>query len=154
MATTLGTTDYRQGAVERLEEARLLLENRALAGSVYLAGRAVESMLRALIWRYDTDIRMGRSSLDTGHDLRELLARVRNLGAIRSFEINSELSAMLQDIARLWSNNMRFWSSQKLVRHWREIGQITKRRSAKQVVSEYYQWCSAFSRRCEELCEL
>lgn len=69
-------------------------------------------------------------------------------------EINSELSAMLQDIARLWSNNMRFWSSKKLIRHWREIGEITKRRSAKHAVSEYYRWCSAFARRCEELCEL
>lgn len=49
MATTLGEMDYRHGAVERLREARMLLEDQALAGSVYLAGRAVEGMLRAQV---------------------------------------------------------------------------------------------------------
>jgi HEPN domain-containing protein len=153
MAANLGEADYRQGAMERMEDARVLLERQALAGSVYLAGRAVEGILRAAIWRHDKEIRSGRKSLETGHDLRELLSLVRSLGVIHDFELNAELSATLQRIGRPWSNNMRFWPSAKLFRHWREIGEIGKRRSPKHAVKEYYQNCSGFIRRIESLCQ-
>lgn len=68
-----GGTDYRDGALERLRESEMLLVAQKLAGSIYLAGRAVECMLRALIWRRDVDVQRGRKSLDTGHDLVQLL---------------------------------------------------------------------------------
>ncbi len=43
----IGATDYRNGAMERLEEAFILLRQERLGGCVYLAGRAVEGILRA-----------------------------------------------------------------------------------------------------------
>jgi len=154
MAVNRGETDYRQGAIERLNDARILLEHQSLAGSVYLAGRAVEENSPPVIWRHDKEIRSGRKSLETGHDLRELLSLVRSLGVIHDFEMNAELAATLQRIGRLWSNNMRFWSSAKLRRHWHEIGEINKRRSPKHAAAEYYQNCSVFIRRIELLCQI
>jgi hypothetical protein len=44
-----GQKHYREGALERLDEASLLLRAQQFAGAIYLAGRAVEGMLRALI---------------------------------------------------------------------------------------------------------
>jgi hypothetical protein len=46
----LGGSDYRSGAHDRIEESRLLMLGNRFGGSVYLAGRAVESILRATIW--------------------------------------------------------------------------------------------------------
>jgi hypothetical protein len=75
-----GASDYRQAAIERLGESQMLLRARRLAGSVYLAGRAVEAMLRALVWKGDPDVRWGKKSLETGHNLAQLLDAVANLG--------------------------------------------------------------------------
>ncbi len=69
----IGEADYRAGARERLEEAYILLINEKFGGCVYLAGRAVEGILRGVIWKSDPDYATGRKSLETGHDLRELL---------------------------------------------------------------------------------
>jgi HEPN domain-containing protein len=66
MAT--GGFDYRNGALDRLEEASILLRNGRFEGSVYLAGRAVEGMLRAVIWEHDREYALGKKTLDTGHD--------------------------------------------------------------------------------------
>jgi hypothetical protein len=46
----IGESEYRAGARERLEEAYILLRQERLSGSIYLAGRAVECILRAVIW--------------------------------------------------------------------------------------------------------
>ena len=58
---TLDGENYRKGALERLGDA------------ICLAGRAVEGMLRAVVWLNDSDVREGRKSLETGHQLPELL---------------------------------------------------------------------------------
>src|SRR5947207_2332465 len=81
---TFGEIQYRQSALERLLEAETLSRNGHFGGSVYLAGRGVEGMLRAVIWKRDLPIRLGLKSLETGHDVRELLAMVRDLGLLRS----------------------------------------------------------------------
>ena len=39
-------------------------------------------MLRAIIWKRDADVRAGKKSLETGHDLRQLLVHVKNLGLL------------------------------------------------------------------------
>ena len=79
----LGENDYRRAGRERLKEGWILLQDEMFAGSVYLSGRAVEAILRALIWKHDPEIKAGKKSLDTGHDLRVLLERVTNLGVLR-----------------------------------------------------------------------
>jgi hypothetical protein len=149
--TSLGGKDYRAGAAERLLESRALLRHESFAGAVYLAGRAVEGMLRAVIWESDSEIRAGRISLDTGHDLRELLVLVRTLGVIDDWELHADLSGAVQKLSRLWSNNMRFWPATKLSRHWREIGEIQRRRTLKQAVAEYHSLCDLVMKRCEDI---
>ena len=153
MSTTPGEGDYRRGAFERLQEAYILLNRGLFCGSVYLGGRAVEGMLRALIWRNDPDVRAGRTSLDTGHDLRRLLDRVSNLGVLGDYERRDQFAGEVQNIGRLWFNNLRFLPTEKLRQHWWKIGEISPRRSLKQAVGDYYIACNVVVRRCEALCQ-
>src|SRR5437868_5561990 len=81
---SFGGAEYREGARQRLLEAFQLLRSEHFAGSIYLGGRAVEGMLRAVIWKADEEIRQGKKSLESGHDLRELLTLVRSLGLLPS----------------------------------------------------------------------
>src|SRR3954471_9269625 len=92
VATILGEIDYRKSALERLQESELALGENLFAGGVYLAGRAVEGVLRALIWRYDRDVQLGMKSLDTGHNRRELLDRVLDLGVLGSEKEHAALA--------------------------------------------------------------
>jgi hypothetical protein len=50
---SLSGDDYRRGALERLDDAHVLLRSELFAGSVSSAGRAVEGMLRAVVWKKD-----------------------------------------------------------------------------------------------------
>jgi len=86
MALKFGEDTCRAGALERLTESRYLLAGEYYSGPVYLAGRAVEGMLRALIWRHDSEVRRGDKSLETGHDLRHLLGEVQGLGLVNESE--------------------------------------------------------------------
>src|SRR5687767_14730215 len=95
---TIGDDDYRDGARERLDEAFLLLRQDRFGGSIYLAGRAVEGMLRAVIWKSDPDYAAGKKSLETGHDLREMLRLVRNLGVLRDTELRHAIAADVQKV--------------------------------------------------------
>ena len=62
---TLDGQAYRKGALERLDDAGHLLRQERLGDAIYLSGRAVEGMLRAVIWHHDQDVREGRKSLET-----------------------------------------------------------------------------------------
>lgn len=151
MSVIIGETDYHNSAVERLREAGVLLENELYAGTVYLAGRAVEAMLRALIWKHDPDIRRGVRCLETGHDLRVVLALVRSLGVLRDFETERAVNDGVQMVGRLWFNNMRFVPTRKLKAIWWARGEITRRRTLKTAASNYYDTCSELIKRCEVL---
>jgi len=147
----IGETDYHQSARERLNEAGVLLEEEFYAGSVYLAGRAVELMLRAIIWKYDPDFGRGFRSLETGHDLRSMLALVRSLGILRDHEIAQAVDDGVQFVGRLWFNNMRFVPTKKLKSDWWQRGEIGRRRTLKMAVTAYYDACSELIKRCEVL---
>lgn len=149
----IGEIDYRQGGRERLEEAKVLLKDERFAGGAYLAGRAVESLLRAVIWHFDSEIRAGRKTLDTGHDLRELFDLILALGALTNERQRAELRWKIQSIYRLWSNNLRYIPTRKLKSIWWRAGAVHKRQTLKQAASGYYQTCSAVVERCEALCE-
>jgi len=148
----LGETDYRLGGLERLQEASLLKRNDSLAGCVYLGGRAVEGLLRAVIWRADSDIKSGRKSLETGHDLRDLLKVVVDLGVLEDEADRVELFESVQYVARLWFRNMRFVSSKGLRSHWWQRGEIDRKRSLKMAVAEYYESCAFIVKRREAVC--
>ena len=147
---TIGETDYRNGARERLEEAFVLLKQEHLAGSIYLAGRAVEGMLRAMIWKSDVGFRTGKS-LETGHDLRALLTLVQDLGVLRFHNVREQLAADIMKVGRLWSNNMRFWPTTKVDRDWREKGETNPKRTLKRAAKEYCDACLAIIVRCEKI---
>jgi len=132
---TLGARDYRAGALDRLRESQILLRAGGFGGSVYLAGRAVEGMLRAVIWHSDPTIRRGMHSLDTGHDLRLLLAKVRDLGLLRVGPATARFEPRVQRIARLWMNDMRFGSMRWIEGRWRRWGEVTRRYTMKQAAA-------------------
>lgn len=151
MSSDIGEADYRAGAIERLREAGILLEQQFLGGAIYLAGRSVECSLRALIWKHDADIRTGRKSLDTGHDLREMLELVADLGVLRDAEHRDLFAAEVQRIARLWHNNMRYFPTSKIKKHWWRRREIGGKRSLKAAAVTYYESCSSVVKRCERL---
>ena len=99
MSLKLGTTDYYEGALCRLEDARRLEDQQRWVAAVYLAGRAVEAMLRSLLWVKDRQ-------QEIGHDLRDLLKRSRSLGMLDRED--EEFDDHLEDVARLWHNNLRY----------------------------------------------
>ncbi len=153
MSTSIGQSEYRLAGLERLAESGVLLRQEFFAGGVYLAGRAVESMLRALIWAGDAEIRAGRQALATGHDLRELLTLAANLGVLQRDEAREELGASVNYVARLWFNNMRFLPTDRLKTAWWRLGEIHGRQTVKQAAWRYYDVCSTIVKRCEVLCQ-
>jgi hypothetical protein len=144
--------DYRKGALERLSDAFILLRADQFAGSASSAGRAVEGMLRAVIWKRDDAVRQGKKSLETGHDLRELLTHVRNLGLL-STSAPRELDSNVQYIARLWFNNMRYVSSKFVESRWYNLGVVGRDRSFKQATELFFSACERVAKRCEVLCQ-
>ena len=148
---TLGESGYRRGAKERLEEAYTLLRRNQLSGSIYLAGRAVEGMLRALIWMGDSDYQAGRKVLETGHDLRDMLKLICDLGLMKDTGLADSIRTNVQMVARLWSNNMRFWPISMISQEWLVHGTIRRKRSIRFAAQEFFDACSAILRKCDTL---
>ena len=148
---SFGEIEYRDGALERLEESYDLLGNNRFAGSIYLAGRGVEAMLRAVVWKADPEFRLGKKSLETGHDLRELLSLVRNRGLLLPNEREDLLGTHIQNLGRLWYNNMRFACNRFIETRWRRLGEVHKRRTLKQASKRFHDSCTAGIKTCEAL---
>ena len=150
---TLDGEDYRKGALERLDNAGRLLRQERLGDAIYLAGRAVEGMLRAVVWLNDVDVREGRKSLDTGHQLPELLQSVADLGLLRDDgDRDQVLRDSVQAIAQQWFNNLRFASTRFVHTLWWAQRIVTNRWTLKQAAQEFYDACATVIKRCEELC--
>jgi hypothetical protein len=152
-STTLDGNDYRNGALERLDDAWILYRANQFAGCVSDAGRAVEGMLRAVIWKRDADVASGKKSLDTGHDLRELLTRVADLGLLVPDPRRDELQETVQHIAQLWFNNIRFASTKFVETRWFQRGEVTRKRTMKQAAEQFWYDCQEVVKRCEVLCQ-
>jgi HEPN domain-containing protein len=147
-----GESDYRAGALERFAEAYVLLRAERFAGSAYLAGRSVEGMLRAVLWKNDPEIRQGKKPLAAGHDLRNLLALVRDLGLLANDARDDEFQSEIERLGRLWFNNMRFASAKFVESKWRGLAVVGRRRTMKQVSEDFYLLTSVVMKRCEALC--
>jgi hypothetical protein len=152
MTMQIGREDYRLGGLERLKDSGQLLRSGSYAGCIYLAGRAVEGMLRAVVWKADAGYSTGKKSLDTGHDLKKLLQLVANLGILQEGEHRKELASNIQYVARLWFNNLRYVSTEQLQRNWRQSKEIHSQWTLKQATESYYNACSKIVKRCEALC--
>lgn len=146
-----GEAEYRQGAIERLEESFDLLCAERYAGSIYLAGRSVEAILRAAAWKADLEFQKRKKTLETGHDLRELLSLVRHLGVLPPEENADFLGTHIQYISRLWFNNMRFASNRWVESRWRKLGEVHRRRTLKQASKDFHTGCAAVLKKCEAL---
>jgi HEPN domain-containing protein len=146
--------EYRRGALERLSDAFILLRAGQYAGSASAAGRAVEGMMRAVIWKRDYDILSGTKSLETGHSLRDLLKHVRNLGLLaENAPQDADFDSNVQYIARLWFNNMRYSSSKFVESKWYNLGEIHRGQTIKQAAEKFYRACESVVKRCEVLCQ-
>jgi len=151
MALRFGQRTYHAGALGRLEDARRLLTTGRIAGSVYCGGRAVEGMFRALIWASAPSVRQGVKSLQTGHDLRQMLHYLRQLGLLPSHRADLTFTAEVQHVARLWDNNFRFASTAEVERYWVELGEVKGKRTSKVVAGEFYLYCTTLMKRSERL---
>jgi len=148
----IGEQDYRNGAKERLAEAGRLFQGDQFSGCVYLAGRAVEGMLRGLIWKLDPEYRVGKKSLETGHDLKDLLKLVEGFGLLSDQNNrDDEMRRHVQNVARRWHNNMRFVPERWIASYWRTIAVITSRNTMRHAAREFYRACSMIIKRCEVL---
>ena len=145
----IGENDYREGARARLAEAARLYQGDCLSGRVYLAGRAVESVLRGLIWK------PGRS-METGHDLRKLFTQVVNMGLMsgrgcRRYDPSEGLRSLVDMIAARWLNNMRFVSDRWVEACWRSKCVVTKKNTYRHATKEFCDVCSSVISQCEKL---
>jgi HEPN domain-containing protein len=112
--------EYYQAALERMEQAfRIYKGGTDYALAMYCGGLAVECLLRAFRWTKD-------ATFEGRHDLDELLrasklleiddAYMRRAGASEE-EIRKsgvKLRAAMNEVVRLWHNNLRFASEASL----------------------------------------
>lgn len=104
----LGAEDFREAAIVRLKEAQLLYENEQWIGSIYLAGRAVECILRSMLWKPD-------GPMETGHDLPKTLDKIRESRLLNRSEIDG-FDELVNEIAIVWRNDLRYTGSNRFKR--------------------------------------
>jgi hypothetical protein len=123
---------YFRASVERMVQARkIYAHGNSFALSMYCAGLAVESLLRAFRWTEDT-------SFEGRHDLSELLRASRLLRidydylkrrgaseeAIRQSGL--KIRSAMNQISILWNNNMRFASESSALTFLKQIGKVQR----------------------------
>jgi len=102
-------TVFRQASIERLLDAKCLLEAGRFHGAIYLCGYAVECQLKASICaaRQVEVLDLGEAK-KLGHDLTKALEETnlrRKLAAIK------DLWVAFSEIATRWSAEMRYWGT-------------------------------------------
>jgi len=136
-----GTETYRAGALERLDDARLLLERGRFTASVYMAGLAVEGMLRSLIW-------LRSREFDERHYLKSMAIRISELGLLRSHSRDSDFVSKVNAVTGRWSNDLRFADEDQFLRNTK-LGQ--SRGQIRKACTEQFESCSEIVDRCEIL---
>jgi hypothetical protein len=125
--------EYYQVSLERRKQAEILYnEDENFSLSMYCAGLAVESLLRAFRWRRD-------QSFEGRHDLSVLLKASRLLAIDYDFvsrsgrsdgavnDISLELRGAVNEVIVLWHNNLRFTSERRLKSFLRSIDRLRGR---------------------------
>jgi HEPN domain len=97
---------YRAVAKERVTEAQRLYDLGAYGIAIYIAGVAVESMLRSLALRRGTDF-------PTNHNLEALRRAARFMDDLRDRPLAAATQAFA-DVAIRWSNLHRYRSTQAM----------------------------------------
>lgn len=105
--------DYLEAAWERWNDALRLHENGRYSFSLYTAGLAVESMLRAYLVRR-------KPEFDERHDLL-LLLDGSNLEQFLTTRERAAIFAAITDVFNRWKNDFRFASEKRLRRHLKKL---------------------------------
>jgi HEPN domain-containing protein len=112
--------DYFHVAAERMRQSRILYnEGQSYALAMYSAGLAVECMLRAYRWRKESSFE-GRHAIlkllkDSGLlTVSDQAMRRKGYNEIDVTRVSAELRAAVNDVAILWTNNLRFASEARL----------------------------------------
>jgi len=105
--------DYRETSLERANTARILHKAGRYAPAIYLAGIAVESLLRAYIIREGGEV-------DTLHDMDQLLRRPNLRGYVPHASI-AEIDTWLGEVRSRWNNLYRWFSEQRLRTEYRRL---------------------------------
>gem|GEM_PF-4486154 len=100
-------TDYRKASVERLKEARLLIDAEQYVGAIYLAGTATESMIKAFIAAKGGDL--------TSHNVERLATEAKFDRRLRPTTRERVLAAVSQT-SNLWRNLFRYCTAADLHR--------------------------------------
>lgn len=100
--------DYVEAAKERLAEANLLYEKERYSFALYAAGVAVESLLRAYIFRLEP-------KLEAAHNLK-LLWNASKLSALVTPGESLQIDAAISDLLARWRNDLRYTSNDRLRR--------------------------------------
>ena len=106
--------DYRDAAAEHMTVAHDLYQHGHYVLMFYVAGLAVECMLRAYRLRIDREF-------DERHDLRELLTSSRFIHNLEESE-RTQIMAAVDHVRRLWRNSHRYCSSGLLRRFLKSGG--------------------------------
>jgi len=141
-----GADTYQRGALERIGEARVLMEHGDFTGSIYLGGVAVEGMLRSLHWLRD-------KAFDPRHDLKRIAVRIRDLGLLQSGTRDDDFVATVQEVAQNWSNDLRFADNAKTQRWLFKKRAIRKdqERFLKKACADHLERCFEVVERCKVL---
>ncbi|MDZ7361615.1 MAG: HEPN domain-containing protein [candidate division KSB1 bacterium] len=100
--------DYFAAAKDRLNKANLLYEKARYSLAPYIAGVAVESLLRAYIFRLEP-------KLEAAHNLK-LLWNASKLSALATPDESLQIDAAISDLFARWRNDLRYTSNDRLRR--------------------------------------
>lgn len=103
---------YRRAAGERLTAAALLYNAEDYATSIYLSGRAAESMLRAYRVRIDPTI-------ESGHDLYVLFVNARFADGLLENHRRASAEAV-SFLSAVWRNDHRFRDYHSMLRQFQK----------------------------------
>ncbi len=110
----LTADEYRWAALARIGAAERLHASAMYASAIYLAGVAVECILRAYRLRVDPEF-------DRRHDLRQLLS-ASGLQDYVPVKRRAEVGAALGDVWARWRNDYRYASDERVLRDLRDRG--------------------------------
>jgi len=100
--------DYVNAARERLRNVYLLYEAAEYSFALYAAGVAVESLLRAYVFRLEP-------KLEAAHNLK-LLWNASKLSALATPDESLQIDAAISDLFARWRNDLRYTSNDRLRR--------------------------------------
>jgi HEPN domain-containing protein len=112
MAISVHPQDYYYAATERMAQANLLRRQQRYSIAMYIAGVAVECMLRAF---YPKD-----RDFDKGHNIEALYKACDP--EILGESAKKRLRGHIETVHLLWQNRYRYFSEERLRAHIRALG--------------------------------